>query len=210
MSSREFFSDAARAAVKAAVERVEQQTSAEVVVAVRRRAGDYAAADLAFAAIAAFACLTFLLYSDKVFATTWIPIDAAVVFGLAALFSSRSPTLRRWLSPKSVREENVRQRAYQTFHEQKLARTSGRNGILVLVGMLERRVAVVFDLGIDKEKAGPAFDEAVKRLEASIEGASPKLADFVAALDALGPALAPSMPRRADDVNELPDDVGVA
>ncbi|HVH43033.1 MAG TPA: hypothetical protein VM925_11840, partial [Labilithrix sp.] len=66
-------------------------------------------------------------------------------------------------------------------------------------------VVVVPDVGID-----PALIRtAAANLEGSVKRPVPSFDAFIAALDSLGPALAAAMPRRDDDVNELPDDMGV-
>ncbi|MBN9164584.1 MAG: hypothetical protein J0I07_26720 [Myxococcales bacterium] len=204
MSTRAFFDDAAKAAVSAAIKRVESQTSAEVVVAVRRQAGvSYRDADLVLGAIAALATLAILLFVDKEFATTWIPVDVAVAFAAGMLLSRYTMFLRRLLTPGSRRREETRRAACAAFNELGIGRTSGRNGILVLVALFEHEVAVVSDVGID-----PAvIARAVAALQGSVARAVPDFDAFVAALDSLGPALAPTMPRRDDDVNELPDEV---
>lgn len=204
MSTRAFFDDAAKAAVSAAIKRVESQTSAEVVVAVRRQAGvSYRDADLVLGAIAALASLAILLFADKEFATTWIPVDVAVAFAAGMLLSRYTMFLRRLVTPASRRREETRRAACAAFKELGIGRTSGRNGILVLVALFEHEVAVVSDVGID-----PAvIARAVAALQGSVARAVPDFDAFVAALDSLGPALAPTMPRRDDDVNELPDEV---
>lgn len=204
MSTRAFFDDAAKAAVSAAIKRIESQTSAEVVVAVRRQAGtSYRDADLAFGALIAFASLTLLLFVDKEFATTWIPVDVGVSFAAGALLCRYTATLRRLLASSSRRHEETRRAATAAFQDLGIGRTSGRNGILVLVGLFEHKVAVVPDVGVDPA----AIRASVTALESSIDRASPSFEAFVAALESLGPALAEKMPRRADDVNELPDEV---
>ncbi len=204
MSTRHFFEDTAKAAVTAAIKRVEAQTSAEVVVAVRRQAGvSYWGADLAFGALVAFASLVALLFVDKEFATTWIPADVAVSFVVGLLVCRYTATIRRLLTLPSRRHDEARRAAALAFHELGIGRTSGRNGILVLVAAFEHKVAVVADTGVD-----PAIlRESIAALEASVDRAVPSFDAFVAALDALGPALAKTMPRQADDVNELPDEV---
>lgn len=204
MSTRAFFDDAAKAAVSAAIKRVESQTSAEVVVAVRRQAGvSYRDADLLLGALAAFASLAILLFADKEFATTWIPVDVGVAFAAGALLCRYTVFLRRGLTPASRRREEARRAACVAFHELGIGRTSGRNGVLVLVALFEREVAVVSDVGIDPTVIAPA----VAALRGSVARTTPDFEAFIAALDALGPALAPTMPRRDDDVNELPDEV---
>ena len=139
-----------------------------------------------------------------------MPLDVALTVGLAALFCASTPPGRRLFVPASRRAESARRAACASFHDQKIARTTGRNGILVFVAMFERKAAVVYDLGIDPEAVGPAFAEAIARIERSVEHLNPQVGDFVSALETLGPALATSMPRQEDDVNELPDDVGTA
>jgi putative membrane protein len=204
VSTRAFFDDAAKAAVSAAIKRVESQTAAEVVVAVRRQAGiSYRAADLGFGALVALASLSLLLFVDKEFATTWIPVDVAVSFALGAALCRYTMFLRRLFTPSSRLRDETRRAAATAFQELGIGRTTGRNGILVLVALFEHKVAVVSDVGVD-----PAVIRAsVNALEGSVDRAIPSFETFIAALDSLGPALAPSMPRRADDVNELPDEV---
>jgi putative membrane protein len=207
VSTRAFFDDAAKAAVSAAIKRVESQTSAELVVAVRRQAGiSYRDADLSFGAFVALASLVLLLFVDKEFATTWIPVDVALSFALGVALCRYTMFLRRLLTSASRRREETRRAASAAFHDLGIGRTSGRNGILVLVGLFEHEVAVIADVGVDRATIGPS----IAALEGSVRRAVPDFDAFVVALDSLGPALATSMPRRADDVNELPDEVGVA
>ncbi|HVH40710.1 MAG TPA: hypothetical protein VM925_00150, partial [Labilithrix sp.] len=136
MSTRAFFDDAAKAAVSAAIKRVESQTSAEVVVAVRRQAGvSYLGADLAFGSFVAIVVLTLLLFVDKEFATAWIPVDVAISFAVGALLCRYTMFLRRLLTPRSRRREETRRAACAAFHDLGIGRTSGRNGILVVVAL---------------------------------------------------------------------------
>ena len=87
-----------------------------------------------------------------------------------------------------------------------IGRTSGRNGILVLVGLFEHKAAIVADVSVDPHVIAPA----VAAIRASVDQAVPDFTAFLAGLDALGPILAKTMPCQDDDVNELPDDMGVS
>lgn len=204
MSTRAFFDDAAKAAVSAAIKRVEAQTSAEVVVAVRRQAGvSYRDADLIFGGVVALVCLVIVLFVDQEFATTWIPSDVTIAFVVGVVLCRYTSFLRRFLTPSSRRAEETRRAAAEAFHDLGIGRTSGRNGILVLVGLFEHKVAVVSDVGVELETIRPA----IAALEASVDRLTPSFEAFVTALESLGPALGAKMPRREDDVNELPDEV---
>jgi putative membrane protein len=204
VSTRAFFDDAAKAAVSAAIKRVESQTSAEVVVAVRQQAGvSYREADLGFGALIALVSLALVLFVDKEFATTWIPLDVAVAFAAGALLCRYTWFIRRLLISSSRRREETRRAAATAFQELGIGRTSGRNGILVLVALFEHKIAVVSDVGIDPK----LIQSCSTALEGSVERPVPSFDAFVAALESLGPTLAATMPRREDDVNELPDEV---
>ena len=207
MSTRAFFDAAAKVAVRKAIERVESQTAAELVVTVRRQAGvSYREADMGFGALVAFASLAFVLFADKEFALTWIPLDVALAFAAGAAICRYTLFLRRFLSPSGVRQEETHRAACAAFHELGVGRTSGRNGILVLVGLFEHKVAVVVDVSIDPLLIAPI----VEQIQAAVDRSVPDFGAFVTALEALGPVLEKAMPRQADDVNELPDEMGYA
>lgn len=207
MSARGFFTDEARGRVRAAVERVEAQTSAELVVTVRSVAGRHREVDYLFGAFLALVVLAILLFAEREFSVLWMPVDVAVAFAVGVLVCAYTPTLRRALVSRAYRRDAARKAACEAFHEQKISRTTGRTGILVLVAVFEREASVVWDTGVDAV-ADPSLAEAVKRIEASVTALDPKVDAFVAALETLGPVLAAKLPRREDDVNELPDEVG--
>ena len=95
--------------------------------------------------------------------------------------------------------------ARSAFVEQGISRTSGRNGMLVYVSGFERRVEVVCDIGIRPAELGHTWTEWTARLDAAVSAMDTER--FLVTLRELGQLLGPSMPRRADDVNELSDDV---
>ena len=76
--------------------------------------------------------------------------------------------------------------------------------MLVYVSALERRVRVVFDDGLVAARTDPAVLAIVRDLEHATARFDREA--FVAALRAMGPALAPFAPRSKDDANELPDE----
>ena len=205
MSTRSFFAPGARARVHDAVVAVEQQTSAEIVVALRRASGHYRQADLAAGSVAALAALCVFLYHPEPFDFTFLPLELAAFFALAAVASAHLPPLRRLLTSRRVRDENVYDAARALFVDRGITRKTGRTGILVYLSALERRVEIVADIGVDEGALGPPWREARRRLEAALVTGS--LDGFLAALAGLGPILAEALPHHAGDLNELPDEV---
>ena len=207
LAERTFFRPEARAQVTAAIKEIEGQTSAEVVVAVRKASGSYRDVDFLFGFAASFAALLVLLFHPNPFAIEGMPLEVLAAFLAGALLCANAGPLRRALVRRARLEKSCRDAARAAFVELGVGRTRDRNGILVLVSLFERRAKVVADVGIDEAALGAEWRGRVDALEASLAKGSPTIERFVTALRALAPPLAASMPHRADDVNELPDEV---
>jgi putative membrane protein len=208
MADRGFAAPGARERLARAVRDVEGRTSAEIVIAVRRQSGDYAAADLRFAALVALAALLAVHLLPHSFDDAAFVVDPTIFFLVALFLSSRLPPLRRLFTPQQRRRENVRGGARAAFVDLGVGRLPRRNGILVYASQLERLAEVVPDVGVPVEAAGAGWAEALRSLGAAM-AKGPDLDAFDAALRSLGPALARVLPHRDDDVNELPDDASV-
>ena len=204
MSERHFFDTTARSKVRNAIVAVEAKTSAELVVAMRRQSDSYVHVDLAFGSLFAFIVLLLLLFLPQQFSVRWIPVDVFAAFFVGAAISWAAWSLKRWLVRNDTMQSATWRAACTLFHEKKISRTSGRNGVLVLVSMLERYAQVVIDIGIDTEALGPDWQRCLDRLQAAVRAAD--FDSFVNGLVELGPVLGAAMPRAEDDVNELPDD----
>lgn len=209
MSERQFFEQQARTRVCEAIKAVEAQTSAELVVAVRRQTSTWRHVDLAAGSLAAFAVLLVLLFHPFSFAVEWMPVEVALAFLVGAGVSANFWAHKRWLvRGKSIREATWRA-ACASFHEKRISATSGRNGVFVFVSMLERRVEVVTDIGINPDTLGPGWVSVTESIRAAIRRGA-DLDGFLEGLKQLGPVLGAVMPRAEDDVNELPDEPDVS
>jgi len=204
LRERTFFLPESKARVTRTIKEIEAQTSAEVVVAARRRSGAYRDVGYLLGFALAVATLSFSLFHPASFSLESMPIDVVVAFAVGALATGTSNTLRRLLVPSKTLALRCREAARSRFFDLGVGKTSGRNGILVYASVLERRVEVVADLGVDV--ASDAWKRAATALETSL-AAGADIDAFVRALAALGPVLGSVMPRQADDVNELPDEV---
>ena len=205
MSQRDFFSDEAKRATAASVLSAEAQTSAEIVVAVRKSSGRYGVLAYHFGLGLAVLVVTYLLLTPAEYSIEAIAIEGIVAFALGSLLAANLDTVRRALSRASTLDANVQVGARSAFFDLGISRTSGRNGLLVYVSLFERRCVVLTDIGIHPEQLGPrwiacehALADAVKRRD---------LPAFERAIVGLGPVLCETHPRSEDDVNELRDEV---
>ncbi|MBI4353129.1 MAG: TPM domain-containing protein [Candidatus Omnitrophica bacterium] len=96
--------------------------------------------------------------------------------------------------------------AWKVFRRLKMDRTKERNGVLLFVALRSRRFAIVGDRGIH-EKAGEAFWNRTCGLMGSYFSQGKVPEGIVAGVRSAGEELGRYFPRKAEDVNELPDGV---
>jgi putative membrane protein len=204
LGAHAFFLDPAKQAIREAVGRVEKQTCAEVVVAIRRESGSYRQADTSWGITFALVLLGVFLYHPEPFDYTYLPLELAIAFALGSVLSAFVAPMRRAFVPARLREENARRAAKATFVDLGISRTKSRTGVLVFVAAFEQRVIVVPDIGVHPKKLGAPWEEVQQKLDRALRlDGSFEL--FLAALEGLGPALAVEHPRAHDDDNELSD-----
>lgn len=199
-----FLDDAAREAFERAIAEIERASAVEVVVAVRRRSAAYLHANLLVGATAALLGLAAMLFAEHVFALTSILFDPFVVGGLAGAAVELLPGVKRAFTPVDLRQREVARAARSTFLERGVHNTRDRSGVLVYISWLERVVVLVADSGLDRRLPATARLEAEEILTAAMASGGAAVAR---ALEKLALALGSAMPRRDDDINELPDAV---
>jgi len=206
MSESSFYEDRAKSETRKAVADIESVTSAEIVVALRRAAGDYRAADYLAGFVLSVVVLLVMLFVEREFRLLAFPggVVAAFIFG-AAVTSQIAP-IRRTFTLPSQRRAAVQSAARAAFVDLGVSRTTGRTGVLVFVALFEREVEIVADVGVDMEALGEDWKKAVTALRGSLRPA-PVFDRFAEKLRALATPLSTALPRAADDVNELPDEV---
>ena len=201
-----FLTDEAKKALTEAVREVEACTSAELMVAVRARSGSYLHADLIAGILTALAALAFLLFSEREFGLLAFIVDTAVAGLLGGLIASRFPGLRRLLTRPAVRRRFAETAARSLFVEKRVHGTAGRTGFLLYVAVLEREAVVVTDVGLEALAATETWQRTIAEIEAGVRQGEDgiRIADRVRSFASLcGPAL----PRMADDVDELSNEV---
>jgi putative membrane protein len=205
VAEADFFRDATKQSTARCVKNVEALTSAEVVVAVRRRSGDYRVAAYHFGFLLGSLVVLYLLLAPQVFSVGDIALDGALGFGLGLALAYNISPLLRLLVRRGPLAKSVAEAARVAFYDLGISNTSGRNGLLVFVSTFEERALVLTDIGIDVAALGSKWQGSCAALESAVKKRD--LAAFERALEGLGPILGELMPRTADDVNELSDEV---
>jgi putative membrane protein len=201
----ELSSEAGEQAIEDAIAQIEAGSAAEVVVVVRPRARFALIQHAGVAFLSAIGMLAFALFGPVAF-DAWqvllLPITGALS---GALLVEAAPPLYRWLSPAWQRYEHVRESACTTFVEAEVHATRQRTGILVYVALRERMVEIVADIGVLEHHGTEVLAAWAGTLEAALVEGGAAFGTQLA--KTLGPPLAASLPRTADDTNELPDAV---
>lgn len=192
----------AQGALAKAVAAVEGTSAVELVVAVRRSARRWPHVPFAVGAVTAWAALAFMMYSDHAFAIASFLIDPVLAGVLGGLIATVVPPLVRWLTPASIRRRAVITAARATFVERGLHHTRGRTGVLVYCALTEGMAAIVVDTAVVAAVPAATLSARERAIDAAIRQGGIAAADAIAAL---APVLAATLPRAADDLNELPD-----
>jgi putative membrane protein len=203
MAERDFFEPEAKKKTGLAIKAIETKTSAEVVVAVRRRVAEYRATDLLFGFACACTSLAVLWFSPFTYAVEHMPFEMLGAFVFGAVLSAFVRPLRRVLTPKATVTRQIETAARAAFYDLGISKTHRRTGLLVFVSMYEDAVVLVADAAVEKK----AILEAATA-KAAIEKAvaTRDLPGFLTSLELLAAPLEKSMPRKAGDENELPDE----
>jgi putative membrane protein len=132
----------------------------------------------------------------------WIALPPGAGAALGWLTGLVFPALCRVLVPSDVLAERVRQRATQAFVEEEVFRTRERTGILIFLSLIERRVVILADRGLDGRVTHREWEEVVDSIATGMRRgqAGPALAEGIRRCA----SLAARLPRRSDDRDELP------
>ncbi|HDP93737.1 MAG TPA: hypothetical protein ENN40_00020 [Candidatus Aminicenantes bacterium] len=206
--------------VEAAVRESEKKTSAEIAVAMIRESSDYARYELLaavifglvyFTALAVFtpwleAWLQTLTWSYS--ATILVAASGFSTFLVIAItyFLANLAPIDRWIVPRRIMVEQVRRRAMRHFLEAVVHRTRERNGMLIFLSRLERRIEIVTDIGISDRIPRSTWEGVLNELSSGLKRGDPGDA-LAQAVTRCGEILAVHFPPRPDDINELKDSV---
>jgi putative membrane protein len=193
-------------ALRKAVADIEADSSAELVVVVKTRSASYRHVDLSLGMTCAVACLAFMLYSPWPFAWHFLLLTPVVAAIGVTVLSSKIPALARALSKTQTMHASVQQAARAAFVEAGVHHTEFRSGVLIYVSLLERRVELVADSGVELAIAKEDWDDFAAKAQSAVQegGGADALASTIASSAEL---FAKHLPPQDEDINELPDGV---
>ncbi len=206
--AKSFLTAAEQQRVNEAVRQAERQTSGEIVPMVAGASHHYPMAAVTGAAF--FALPLALAASALIGSLLWLGpqnmwlfvLGFAIIYLPTRLIIARSPRLKRPFLAASQVAEEVEEAAITAFYHEKLHRTAEQNGVLIYISVLERRVWILGDSGIDAKINPASWQEITNELTAGIRQG--KQADALCtAIERVGGILRDHFPIGRDDHNEL-------
>lgn len=191
--------------IKEAILDVELKTSGEIVPVILSQSDFYPASHFRLALIVGFLASIICYYTynfDDPITLIWIQIPGMLIGYVLAYI----PFIKRiFISKKEIQEE-VHQRSLEVFYENKVSMTRERTGIMIFISLLERRVEVLADCGINEKVSKDYWNELVASLSSQI-GKGNMIGGVVASIKVCGEALSESFPIKDNDKNEISDEL---
>lgn len=148
--------------IKGVIAQYESKTSAQIVPVLLSSSDSYPSAHFRWALFLSL-LLPVLLYLSPI--TFNDPIEFLVAQGVGVmvgfLIAFHSKAKRFFLTKKQMNEE-VHQRAIQSFFEHNLTQTINRNAVLIFISFFERRIHIIADSGALEKIGHDKWQELIK------------------------------------------------
>lgn len=209
MTASTLFSDSDLRRIEEAIRGAEAQSRGEIVAAAVPASGAYPGAAWAGACLGALSALLLLVLAHLLTdvwglgAPLWALLAASGGAAGGYLVVGRSDTLKRLLTDDQVMDRQVDLAARAAFVDHEVFATRDRSGVLLYLSLLEHRVVVLGDAGVEAHVAPGEWDEIVAGIARGIrEGRAAEA--LVAAIGRVGDILdRRGLERRTDDRDEL-------
>jgi putative membrane protein len=120
------------------------------------------------------------------------------------LFFARAPRFKVPFVNKARLVRAVRERAVRAFFEKGLYRTRDQNGILIFISLLEHKVWILGDRGVDRLIPHETWQVLAREVSEGI-GKGTSCEALCDVIEKCGRILAEKFPPKRDDANELSD-----
>ncbi|MBU0664906.1 MAG: TPM domain-containing protein [Proteobacteria bacterium] len=206
--AQQFLTEAEQNTISALVQQMEQQTSGEIVPMVVSASHSYPTAIIMGATVLAFPFS--LLLMPVISGLFWLGsqnvwIFIALFITLYGVFYSliqRFTWFKRFFLSRKQVEAEVQEAALTSFFTEKLYKTKDANGILIFISILERKVWVLADSGINACIDSGQWQGVIDVITQGIKEKR-QCEAICEAIIQIGELLRTHFPVQEDDINEL-------
>ena len=208
--------------INSAVKDAESKTSGEIPTAIIKESYNYAVYELLFAVIVGFIYFVVMMFfigsiENQLQSLFWdYHIGHLLIFyGFSTFlvialfyFLGNISTIDRLIVSKKIMWQKVKERALRHFMESGVYNTKDRTGILIFISILEKRVELLADSGINEKIPQGKWQNIVDNI---IKGIKEKKVTpyLIESIDECGKILAQHFPIQPGDINELTDEIDI-
>lgn len=208
--------------ISSAVKDAESKTSGEIATAIIKESYNYAVYELLFAVIVGFIYFVVMMFfvgsiENRLQSLFWdYHIGYLLIFyGFSTFlvialfyFLGNISTIDRLIVSKKIKWQKVKERALRHFMESGVYNTKDRTGILIFISILEKRVELLADSGINEKIPQKKWQSIVDNIIKGIKekNVTPHL---IESINECGKILAEHFPIQPDDINELSDEIDI-
>ncbi len=208
--------------ISSAVKEAESKTSGEIATAIIKESYNYAVNELLFAVIVGFIYFVVMMFfvgsiENRLQSLFWdYNIGYLLIFyGFSTFlviaifyFLGNISTIDRLIVSKKIMQQKVKERALRHFMESGVYNTKDRTGILIFISILEKRVELLADSGINEKIQPEKWQSIVDNI---IEGIKKKnvTSHLIESINECGKLLSQHFPIQPDDINELSDEIDI-
>jgi putative membrane protein len=190
--------------IERTVTEMEERTCAEMVVVIAHKSSHYRDVSFIGGALLALFSLCLILFSPLSIHHLMVIPDMLIFFFLGYFLTARIPALGRYLATPARCEAESKRAAQVAFFEQGVSATKERTGILFFASILERRIEILPDLGIDGRVHRGRWNELLhdmnNRMKVKLD-----VKDFTELLRKSGAILAEILPATGHNDNQIPN-----
>lgn len=202
---KNFITDSEIKKIEAAIDRMEELTSGEIVPVIVTRSASVGHVPLTLTLLLTLIVVVAELpFSEWLWVTPWAwlwPVVLVVIYAISH-FLAKMMWVQKIFVPERDEVEEVQQRAHLEFYANRVNRTQGGTGVLIFVSVMEKKAVVLADEGIAQKVPKETWDQVVsdlgKKLHKGEWGEG-----FVDAIHTCGRHLQTHFPIQGAKVNEL-------
>jgi putative membrane protein len=201
-NAQTFFSTEEQQRIEQAVAAAEKKTSGEIVPMLVSTSGRYAEVELSGIVIGlVLGTLASFIWHDP-WGSVQVYLLGPVLGAILGFIIFSIPAIKRRMIPEARVAEAVHLRSLAAFTGHGLHYTHAHTGILIFASLLERRVVVLADRGINEKVQAGTWDEIVGIVTLGLRSGNASDA-FCKAIERCAEILAQHFPRSPDDMDEL-------
>jgi putative membrane protein len=201
-NAQTFFSTEEQQRIEHAVMAAEKKTSGEIVPMLVSTSGRYAEVELSGIVIGlVLGTLASFIWHDP-WGSVQVYLLGPVLGAILGFIIFSIPSIKRRIIPEARIAEAVHLRSLAAFTGHGLHYTRAHTGILIFASLLERRVVVLADRGINEKVQAGTWDEIVGIVTLGLRSGNACDA-FCKAIERCSEILAQHFPRSPDDMDEL-------